>query len=88
MPLPGSPGGTGVSSSILTATWWPVGVVSTRLPSPPLTVRMSPPGAIASPSGAFSLPPVETVRPALRAGVTLVAASLIAAIRLNALSAT
>ena len=47
----------------LTATWEPPGVVSTMLPSPELTDRMSPLGAMARPSGWFKFPPMETVRP-------------------------
>jgi len=36
---------------VIESTCAPFGVVSTLLPSPPLTVRMSPFGAIAGPSG-------------------------------------
>jgi hypothetical protein len=49
---------------------------------------MSPFGAIASPSGSFSAPPVETVVPPSALEPVVVAASLIEAIRLLALSAT
>src|SRR5215469_5522664 len=57
VPLPFGPGGAGLVSSIFTATCWPCGVVSTRLPSPPLAVRMSPLGAMARPSGSLIAPP-------------------------------
>ena len=57
------PGGEPELSSWRTATWDPDGVVSTRFPSPLLTVRMSPPGATARPSGPFRCCPRETVKP-------------------------
>jgi hypothetical protein len=76
------PGGAGLVSSIFTSTCWPRGVVSTRLPSPPLAVRMSPLGAMARPSGSLTAPPVVTVAPLV--GVLRFSASLIAATRFEA----
>jgi hypothetical protein len=46
----------------------PDGVVSTILPSPPLTVSTSPPGAMARPSGALSFPCLITVADAPEEG--------------------
>ena len=46
-------GGDPELSSCRTAIWVPDGVTSTRFPSPPLTVRMSPPGAMTRPSSPF-----------------------------------
>ena len=63
VPFPLGPGGAGLVSSILIATCSPAGVVSTRLPSPPFTVRILPFGAIAKPRGTFSAPSTETVVP-------------------------
>src|SRR3984957_14737361 len=60
-PAPRGAGG-GPSSSLLEICA-PDGVVSTMRPLLPLTVRMSPFGAIASPGGPLSLPPDVTVAP-------------------------
>src|SRR6266852_3479112 len=67
VPFPLGPGGAGLVSSILVATCSPAGVVSTRLPSPPFTVRILPFGAIANPRGTFSAPLTETVGPTTNA---------------------
>ena len=46
-------GGEPELSSVRTATWNPNGEISTRFPSPLLTVRMLPPAATTRPSGPF-----------------------------------
>ena len=47
------PAGSRTLSSVRTAICAPEGVISTRFPLPPLTVRMSPPGATTRPSSPF-----------------------------------
>ncbi len=69
------------------AIWTPPGVVSTRLPSPALTVRTSPLGAIVNANGPLSLPFAVTSLPAY-AVVVRCRALGIAAIRLISESAT
>src|SRR5580704_15376272 len=69
------------------ANWWPNGVTSTIFPSPPLTVRTSPLGAMTRPSGLFSAPPRDTVKPAPALKLRNTASGM-AAIRLVIVSAT
>ena len=59
----------------------PLGLVTTRLPSFPLAVRMFPFAASVRPSGSFKLPPLESVAPVLSL-LWRVSGSSIAAIRL------
>ena len=60
---PAPSGAGGVLSRYFAAICMPAGVVSTMRPSLPLTVRMSPFGAMAMPSGLFSFPPEVTTAP-------------------------
>ena len=50
-------------TSIVTATCLPFGLISTRLPFWELAARMSPPGAMATPSGPWRAPFLVTVWP-------------------------
>ena len=59
-----APGGEPDESINFFATCWPPGLISVMKPSPPFTLRRWPPSAMAmSPSGAFKLPPDDTVVP-------------------------